>query len=63
LTVINSERYGWPDRNGNNSRSGTAVEFGVSLNNREPLISSDYKLSDLLERFAAEVLPALEERS
>lgn len=30
-------------------RWGFGVQFGVNLNNREPLITSDYTLSDLLD--------------
>src|SRR6185437_5028624 len=29
--------------------AGGTVEFGVNLNNREPLITSDYTLADLLD--------------
>jgi alkanesulfonate monooxygenase SsuD/methylene tetrahydromethanopterin reductase-like flavin-dependent oxidoreductase (luciferase family) len=39
----------WTKTRKRTRRSGPGVEFGVNLNNREPLITSDYTLSDLLD--------------
>ena len=45
LTVISSPAY--VDREC--EREGATVHFGVNLNNREPLITSDYTLADVLD--------------